>query len=108
MNYEVGTAIAPQEPRENMTDVLHDTANIAGDLLGMSRRIKTYLFGEDHTPCSDGSDAQKRESPSCVRDEMVETRCILKGALDEMYAIGAQLGALCSNSAVDVSRKAIT
>lgn len=86
----VGLGGVPQAPVENLTDILNETSCVAINLLGVSRRIKNHMFGEENTPCS----AEKvQDAPACVRDQLVQTRRDLMMVQEELLKICVMLGA---------------
>ena len=69
-------------PHESMTDMMRETSNIAADLLSMSRRINSHLFGQVNQCC------EKEGEPTCFMEELKKTR----GKLLEM---AKELNELC-------------
>lgn len=74
---------APVEP---MTDMLKETSHIATDVLEMTRRITSHLFGIGNPCC------EKEAEPKCFRDQLVATRCELIATAEELSKIMSMLG----------------
>ena len=76
------------EPVENLTDVAKQTRIIASDVLTMTRRIRSHLFGSDEAGC------EKEAEPRCFRDELAAARYELMVTAEELTKISQMLGAL--------------
>ena len=78
--------VCMSEPMENLTDVAKQTRIIASGVLGMTRRIRSHLFGSDEAGCG------KEAEPRCFRDELTATKCELMAAAEELTKISQMLG----------------
>ena len=85
----VGPGCAPGLPEENLTDVLRETRVMASDVLNMSRKIRSHLFGSREEPCTEEA---KPVDPSCFREEMGELRRKLMNACQEIAEICTKVG----------------
>lgn len=74
------------EPTENLTDVAKQTRIIASDVLAMTCRIRSHLFGSDEAGCG------KEAEPRCFRDELTAARYELMVTAEELTKISQMLG----------------
>lgn len=74
------------ETIESMTDIMKSTSMIANDVLAMTRRINSHLFGIGNPLC------EKEADPKCFRDDLVKTKCELLATAEELQKMCSMLG----------------
>lgn len=77
-------------PMECMTNMLHDTLCMAGEVGNLVRNISRHLFGARVNENSCGE--AKRIEPICFNDELADTRRELKLAIAELAEICNRIG----------------
>ena len=74
-------------PNGSMTDLLRENSCVATDILVMTSRINSHLFG-----IGNPANEEKEAEPRCFHDELLKQRNMLLASADELCKICARLG----------------